>query len=359
MEGLGTMNNKRIAKYICNCSIDILRAMQLIDENAKGVLYVTDSCSKLVGSLSDGDIRRWIISGKKISASVSEVMNVDPQYLYKDNIEEAYGIMRRMSIRSLPIVDDNMIISDILFLDSNSISKYNSDALNGISVVIMAGGKGTRLLPYTKILPKPLIPIGDITIVERIMNKFHEYGASNFILMVGYKKEIIKSYFADLHLPYAISYIEEDQPLGTAGSLRLLDYDVSNPVIVTNCDVLINANYEDIIDFYNENQSDMTIVAAKKDVVVPYGILHYRDNSVYAIEEKPKLSYFINTGMYVINPNLFRLIPENIPYDMTDLIQQLLDNGNKICKYPIEENEFMDMGQFSEMKKMEQSIQNA
>ena len=230
-------------------------------------------------------------------------------------------------------------------------------SLSEVPVIIMAGGKGTRLYPYTKVLPKPLIPIGDIPIMERIINKFRDYGAEKFFATVNYKKGMIKSYFAENQMDFTIDYVEEDKPLGTAGSLSLIKEQFEKPFIVTNCDILINADYDDIYKYHMESGNELTIVSALKNIVVPYGVIHSSENgTVASMEEKPKLSYFVNTGMYILNPELIKDIPDDTFFHMTDLTNKLLKEGRKVGMYPISEDSFLDMGEFEEMHRMEAKL---
>ena len=192
------------------------------------------------------------------------------------------------------------------------------NALEGVPIVIMAGGKGTRLYPFTKIFPKPLIPVGDIPIIERIIERFRNYGASEYYMTVNYKKNMIKSYFSDLDPEYSVEYVEEDKPLGNA----------------------------------------LTIVSALKNTVIPYGVLYSGEHGIVtSMEEKPKMSYFVNTGMYILNPELLNKIPEGKVYHMTDLANELIAEGINIGMYPISEDSFLDMGEFEEMRRMEKKLQ--
>lgn len=221
----------------------------------------------------------------------------------------------------------------------------------------MAGGEGTRLYPYTKILPKPLIPIGDVPIVERIINKFVNFGAVDFYITLNYKKGMIKSYFSDLSPDYSVKYVEEERPLGTAGSLKLISEKFEKPIFVTNCDILINADYANIYKYHRESGNIMTIVTALKNIVVPYGVLKARSQGIVtSMEEKPRLSYFVNTGMYVLNPEVISMIPEDKFFHMTDLADNLLKEGLQVGMYPVSEDSFLDMGEFEEMKRMEEKL---
>lgn len=352
------MVKEELKKYTGTDKIAVVEAMQKIDANKKGILFIVDDEERLVGSLTDGDIRRWIIKTGKLDSIASQMMFKNPRFLLKDEEHKVYDFMKEKRITSVPILDlEKRIVSIIFDSDKNRIREEVSDSLRGIPVIVMAGGKGTRLYPYTKILPKPLIPIGEVPILERILNRFHCYGVGDFYLTVNYRKEMIKSYFMELDPSYRIHYVEEEQPLGTAGSIRLIEERFKTPVIITNCDTLIDANYGKVLRFHKESGNTLTIVSALKNITIPYGVLHSRmQGEVISIEEKPKLSYFINTGMYIINPEYISKIPNHTFYHMTHLASQLMTDGLKVGMYPVSENAFLDMGEFEEMKKMEERI---
>lgn len=347
------MKTEEINKYICSGTASIVDAMGRIDANAKGIIFVTDEESKLIGALTDGDIRRWILNAGKLSAAVANAMNRKPLSL--TNEKDADKLMREKSITAIPIVDDCKCITDICFLSDHINRKKKS--LVGIPVVVMAGGKGTRLYPYTKILPKPLIPIGDTPIVERIIDYYTDFGMNDFYMTVNYKKAMIRSYFDEVSKDYTIHYIEEDKPLGTGGSIKLIPDKFDRPLFVTNCDALIIADYSDIYKYHLEAGNVITMVSALKNFQVPYGVLHTGDNGVLeSIEEKPKLSYFINTGMYIINPDIIDIIPDDVVFHMTHLVEKVMEQGGKVGTYPVSEDSFLDMGELSEMKRMEEKL---
>lgn len=353
------MNTEILKKYLANESISIVEAMRKIDLNAKGILYITDPSGKLRGSVSDGDIRRWILKTGELEGAAIEAACKNTVYLLTRDVGQEEKMMQKEQISSIPIVDADHVVVDIRFRNSCFTNQElsTSQGLCKTSVIIMAGGKGTRLYPYTKILPKPLIPIGDVPILERILNRFFHFGAKKFYLTVNYKKEMIRSYFAELKLPYEIKYIEEENPLGTAGSIRLIKEKFHVPVIVTNCDTLIDVDYDKILDYHMESCNDMTIISSLKNMSIPYGVLHLKEHGIVtSMEEKPQLSYFINTGMYIVNPEFLDLIPKNRVFHMTDLAEKMIKNGKKVGMYPISENAFWDMGEFEEMKKMEERI---
>lgn len=353
------MNKEDINKFKGKASLNIVEAMKLIDENGRGILFIINDKDNLIGTLTDGDIRRWLINTGELNVKVQKLVHANPKYLERGDKTDPINYMVENRIKALPIIDDKGKIVDIVFNSYDMLKNMEPDkkGLKDIPVVIMAGGKGTRLYPYTKILPKPLIPIGEMPILERILQQFYKMGAKDFYLTVNYRKEMIKSYFSEIKEEYVIKYIEEDQPLGTGGSLRLIDDCFSSSVIVTNCDILIEADYGEIIQFHKESGNAMTIVSSLKNTAIPYGVIHMQEHGVIErLEEKPVLSYFINTGMYIIEPEYIKLIPEGILYHMTQLVQQMIDKGLKIGIYPISENSFFDMGEFEEMKRMEERL---
>lgn len=355
------MNKEVLEKYIANESVTIVEAMGLIDANAKGFLFVVDQDEKLIGSVTDGDIRRWILATGNLSASISHAMRLTPVYLDDTNRKDAFQCMIERQITALPIVDSNKCVVDIIIrsdLYGDGVGKKSRDSLENVPVVIMAGGKGTRLYPYTKILPKPLIPVDETPIVERIIDAFSEYGVKTVYMTVNYKKNMIKSYFDELEASYTVRFVDEDVPLGTGGSLTLIDDNFDKPLIVTNCDTLIMTDYEELYNHHLKSGNVITVVSALKNITVPYGVLRLGEKgSLCGVDEKPQLSYFINTGMYVINPEMIDIIPKDKEYHMTDLIESAVASGLQVGSYPISEDSFLDMGEFGEMKRMEEKLQ--
>lgn len=351
------MNKERINIFCGLASMKLVEIMERIDANENGILFIVDNTDKLVGAISDGDIRRWLIKTANLDICVAEFMNRSPKYLYTADKPNALSYMKKKKIHALPIVDDQMQILDIVLDNDENIECEKKDILSNVPVIIMAGGKGTRLYPYTKILPKPLIPIGDIPILERIINRFCDYGAKEYYMTVNYKKNMIKAHFAELNPDYSIEYVEEDRPLGTGGSIKLINKKFECPVIVTNCDILINADYEDIYRYHTKSGNKMTMVSALKNIEIPYGVVHSGENGIItSMEEKPKLSYFINTGMYIVDADVLDKIPKDTFFHMTDLANLLMDEGLQVGMYPVSEDSFLDMGEFEEMRRMEEKL---
>jgi dTDP-glucose pyrophosphorylase len=352
------MKTEQLIPYLISPDSTVVEALQKIDRNGRGILFVAEENRRLVGVVTDGDIRRWLIKTGELQSAVQGLMNREPKVIYRKELASAREFMIKNCITALPVVNAKGIISDIIFRDDAEQQDTEQErSLEGVPVVIMAGGKGTRLYPYTKILPKPLIPIGDIPIMERIINKFCDFGVKDFYATVNYRKNMIKSYFSECSVNYRISYVDEDKPLGTAGSLGLIKDEIKQPFVVTNCDILIHADYGDVYRYHKDAGNELTIVTALKNIIVPYGVVHSSENgAIQSMEEKPKLSYFVNTGMYILNPELIHDIPEDTFFHMTDLADKLLKEGRKVGMYPISEDSFLDMGEFEEMHRMEQKL---
>ena len=334
----------------------IIEALKKIGKSAEKNLIVVDNKNKLLGILSDGDLRRAILRKKKLTDKIDKIYNKKSFYLYEKKliIEDLKKQFIEKKIFFVPVVDDQKKIKDILTWDK-VFSKKNPVKIykRNIPVVIMAGGRGTRLEPFTKVLPKPLIPIEDKTVIEHIIDSFTKYGSKNFFISLNYKSKILKSFFEELNPPYSIKYLEENSPLGTAGALHLLKNKMKRDFYVTNSDIILKIDHTDLYDFHAKNKNDITIVVVAKEYEIPYGTCEINSNGrLSSIKEKPKFNFLINSGLYLFNYKILNHIKENKKLDMNELIQTLIKKGKKIKIFPVPEKMWTDVGQWVEYKKI-------
>lgn len=345
-----------ISNFLVSPDVTILEAMQVINENTKGIVFVTKS-DHLIGTVTDGDIRRYIIKGGDISASIGNIANHNTIWLESKSEDIVYQTMKDNSVSAIPILDSGKRVIKIYFSDGSCITMKDVNRPMHIPMVIMAGGKGSRLKPYTDIMPKPLIPIGNKTITERIIDNFLKYSDSFIYMIVNYRKEFIKAYFRDGDYKDKIRFIDEEKFLGTGGGLKLLEGKIQTTFFLSNCDILINADYTSILEYHLEAGNCITMVCAKKCFNIPYGTVDIdQKNRVVNFVEKPSHIYYVNTGFYIIEPNVLKVIPKDTYIHVTDIITDLMNKGEKIGTYIIGENEWMDMGQFDELNKMKQNL---
>lgn len=344
-----------LEQFIVQPDTSILETMTKIDNNARGIAYVVDLRGELLGAITDGDIRRYILKNRTINGNAGMIMNSNLIYLENNQFHLAMKVMRERTITSIPIVNSEKKLLYIEF--ENGVKFYNQMNLK-IPVVIMAGGKGTRLYPYTQILPKPLIPIGEKTITEHIMNHFERFGCSKFTMIVNYKKEIIKAFFLDQDNKRNVDFIEEEQFLGTAGGLKLLESKVFGTFFMSNCDTIIEENYGEIYRYHRDNKNIITLVCALKKEIIPYGtVITDEFGKIQKLTEKPEFEFLTNTGLYMMEPEFLNEIPENTFIHITDVIQKCIDKGLNVGVYPVNENAWLDMGQLDELERMRQEIE--
>ncbi|MBK7094095.1 MAG: nucleotidyltransferase family protein [Saprospiraceae bacterium] len=322
--------------------------MDIID---KKMLLVFDG-DKFINIISIGDIQRAILKKYPLDTQVLGVLRQNTKFAVADESMNAIkGKMQEYRIECMPVLDNAGNLTDVIFWeDLFPLANLNSKDQFNIPVVIMAGGKGTRLQPLTNVLPKPLIPIGEKSILENIMDSFVAHGSNRFFISVNYKAEMIKYYFNELQNPdYQISYFTEDKPLGTAGSMFLLKGQINETFFVSNCDILIKNDYSGILDYHKKHKNEITIVSAFRHYPIPYGIIETSNNGrLKSITEKPELSFQINTGMYILEPELLDEIPENSFFHITDLIEKIKKRKGKIGVFPITEKSWIDIGGWDE-----------
>lgn len=325
----------------------IFQTMQLIDKSSLQFAVVVDEELHLLGTVTDGDIRRGILKGYPLDTPITNVMNPFPVYEEKGRGYFYYNeILTQKNLKQLPIVDSDKRVVDIIFYDH-----YNNFPRKDNPVILMAGGLGTRLRPLTNNIPKPMLKVGDKPILETIIESYKCFGFRNFILSVNYKKEMIKDYFRDGDLlGVNISYIDEEKKLGTAGALSLLQEYPNNPFFVMNGDILTKIHFDSLLDFHIESKSIATMCVREYEFQVPYGVIHTDNNRLLSIEEKPSHRSFVNAGIYVLNPEVINYIPINTFYDMPELFNNLLNKNLSVSAYPLREY-WMDIGKMDDYEK--------
>ena len=345
-----------------NFSATIKEAMEAMGKVSEKVLLVVNDEQILIGSLSDGDIRRYILSSGDLSGKIQGVYQADPIFVFKDDydIERIKQILTKNRIGLIPILHKNREIVDFVTWETvfgNNKGPERKDF--NAPVVIMAGGKGVRLDPFTRVLPKLLIPVGDKPVIEHIIDRFMVYGISEFYLTINHMSKIIRAYFEEKAPDYSLIIAEEDKPRGTAGSLKLLADKLKKPFFVSNCDIIVETDYADLYRFHTQNSYDVTLVASAKQFNIPYGICELNGGgSLKLIREKPEYNFLVNTGLYVLNPCVIDLIPDNKLFHITHLIDKVKENGGLIGVYPVSEQAWIDVGQWAEYRKALKVIEN-
>tara|TARA_B100000787_G_scaffold166997_1_gene153038 strand:- start:2167 stop:3228 length:1062 start_codon:yes stop_codon:yes gene_type:complete len=338
--------------------VSIKIALQLIKKNGAKALVIVDKNNKLLGSLSDGDIRNAILKNISLNKKIENIFNRKPKYLIqgKYSKKNLNDLIRKNNFTIIPVIDDFKKVKEIFTLKSFSKNKTRKNnkknILKKIPCIIMAGGKGTRLQPFTDVLPKPLIPIKKQTVIERIINNFTDYGVNKFLISINYKAEILKAYFKELKPKYKLKFITENKPLGTVGSLSKLSKKEGKYFFITNCDTISNVNLGNMYNFHIKNNYDVTLLTSSKIHQVPYGVCHVAKNGdLKNIEEKPKFDFLVNVGLYLVNNEVIDFIPKNKVFHFTDLIKILQKKKYRIGLFPVYKNNWLDVGEWDEFKK--------
>lgn len=331
-----------VEQYVVNSNIFLAEAVELMGRNKhKGLIIVEDE--KVIGVFTRQDLVRCVHFFGMQSIVLKKFIN--RKFLYCiDEIDQE--IIENTNKSLIPILNQDQTLKDIYFPEKKS-KKNNYE----YPVVIMAGGLGTRLYPYTKILPKPLVPVNGTPMVELIINRFHEIGTDKFYLIVNHKKEMIEAYFDNLEKEYQVKYAEETQQLGTGGGLYFVKEMINQTFFLTNCDILLLEDYDEIFEFHKKSGNKVTMIVSVKSMKVPYGVMDVDANqTIKAFHEKPTYGMLVNTGIYVVEPEVFGYIELEEKIDFPSLLQRMIANEEKIGVYPITEDKWIDMGQVEEYK---------
>ena len=338
---------KNLDDYKVRLDTNIHDALKIIDHRGGQIALVVDGGQKLLGTVTDGDVRRGILSGIDVQCPVSMIMNGEPvKAKPSDDRQFILSILRQNKLRHVPIVDDSGCLLGLETLDDLKRPPYRRNM-----VLLMAGGLGSRLKPLTNECPKPMLRIGGRPILETIILNFIDAGFKEFIISLNYKADMIREYFADGHnLGASIQYVEEDASLGTAGSLRLLpEIQNSHSIIVMNGDVLTKVNLGHFLDFHESYKSKATMGVREYNFQVPYGVLKLNDHRIVQIEEKPVHNFFVNAGIYILDQDILTCLPDEERFEMPDLFEHLMKVGHHTAAFPICEY-WLDIGQPDNLK---------
>jgi len=325
----------------------IREALRVIDKGAMKIALVVDSEDRLIGTLSDGDIRRGILAGMELSDSIDSIYHRNPVTVADtDPKEKIIELAVSHRIYQIPVVDENLRVIRLAEIDHMIRKEKHPN-----TIVLMAGGMGVRLRPLTAETPKPLLPVGGKPILETVISLFRKQGYSRFIIALNYKGELIRKHFGDgSRFDVEISYLEEEERMGTAGALSLLPSWPQEPVFVMNADILTLIDFESLMDFHVRNEAAATMCIREYGMEVPYGVVRLNKDTIISIEEKPVQKFYVNAGIYVLEPQIFDLIPKGLPLDMTRLFEMVVERGMPTLSFPVREY-WMDIGKHEDYER--------
>jgi dTDP-glucose pyrophosphorylase/CBS domain-containing protein len=338
----------------------IRHAIECIDRNEKGIVLVTDERGRLTGTITDGDVRRALLGHRTLDTPVRELLSHKASPSAAEPVTALRGtdnatllkLMQEGEIRQIPLLDEQDHVVGIVTLD-----ELLPNQVLPLQAVIMAGGYGTRLRPFTEDLPKPMLPIGDRPLMELIIGQLRRMGIKRVNIATHYLPDKIKDHFGDgRDFGIALSYVTEESPLGTAGALGLMETP-ENPLLIINGDILTNVNFKAMLEFHKENKAALTVAVRKYDMNVPYGVIESEGAFVRGLREKPLLSFLVNAGIYLIEPSVHQYIPNGRHSNMTDLIQRLIDEGLPVASFPIMEY-WLDIGSDIDYAQAQQDVKN-
>ena len=339
----------RYDDYVLKSGTTVASALKMLEVNEYKALILEEE-GLITGILTDGDIRRFLLANGSLLSDAKTAATNNPVSVTGYHEQSARDMLEQRDCTVVPMINRTGHVHALVFKDA-TLHREQADINN--HVIIMAGGLGTRLFPYTEILPKPLIPVGRATITELIIDRFKKFGCRDITLVVNHKKNLIKSYFSEIETDYNLSFIEERVPLGTGGGLAFFKGRFEYPVFVTYCDNVIEADYRDILNHHQNHKYDITMVVAEKTMSIPYGVIQINeDGEITEINEKPEETYLINTGFYVVSPEFTDMVEKECFQHMTDLIAKAGKRGLKVGSYTIEEDCFIDIGKLEDIKSL-------
>lgn len=338
---------KNIEKILLNENSTLKEALEIIQNGSMKIALVIDENKKLIGTVSDGDIRRGLLNDVLLTDSIENIIFKTPIVCsINDTKENILDLAIAKKVYQIPIVDDNGILVGIEDVDELIKPKHKKN-----KVVLMVGGLGTRLRPLTEDTPKPMLKVGGKPILETIVLNFKKYGFVNIILSVSYKSEIIEEYFGDgSKFGVNIEYIHEEKRMGTAGALSLMGDKLDDAFFVMNGDLLTNINFEHMMEYHKAKNSEATMGIREYDFQVPYGVINIEDDKITGVEEKPVHSFYVSGGIYILNTGVLKYIPDNEYFDMPTLFEKMIGSEHKCLSFPIWEY-WLDIGRIEEYEK--------
>ncbi len=348
------MTGRDVSAFFITADSPISDAIAAIDRSRRvSLALVVDANRRLLNTVSDGDVRRGILAGLKLSDSVSKLLEIKLRTPHPEPVTapattlplNALEIMNANLVRQLPLVDENGVPKDVLIL-----SDFLREAQRPIQAVVMAGGQGMRLRPLTENTPKPLLPVGGKPVMEFIVDQLRDVGVKHIHVATHYQAEKIMDHFGDgAAFGVKIDYVQETQPLGTGGALGLLEMPTETTLII-NGDILTQVDFHSFHAFHADHAAEMTVGVRRYDVQVPYGVVDCDGPKLTGLREKPQLSFFVNAGIYLVEPSVFQLIPPGRHLNITDLVQTLIEAGRTVVSYPIREY-WLDIGQHEDYQR--------
>jgi len=352
--------NEKIIPLLISVNESLGACISLINENGKRIALVVDEVRQLKGTISDGDIRRAILSDIGLDQPVTRLLELKTGTKYAQPVTARLGesratylkLLQDNNIAHLPILDEEQRVVGLVTLDQ-LVAKQNLP----LQAVVMAGGFGTRLRPLTEDTPKAMLPVGDTPLMEIIVGQLQRAGIDRVHLTVHHKSEKIINHFGDgQEFGVHMTYVTEDRPLGTVGALGLMDKP-EDTMLVINGDILTQVDFEAMLAYHQEHKAELTVAVQQYQLSVPYGVIEVEGPAVRGLTEKPVLNYFINAGIYLLEPSVHGLIPTDDRYDMTELIQSLIDEGRSVAAFPIHEK-WLDIGQHADYEEAQEMIKD-
>lgn len=340
-------------KHLIKENSSVKEALNSLNElAADAVLFVVDEQDRLIGSLTDGDIRRGFLRGYDFGTAIRDFIQPDPAYVDRRGYSlEDIRKYKSLNLKIIPITDENRRVIDVLNFRLQR-------SLLPLDALIMAGGEGSRLRPLTESTPKPLLKIGDKSIIERNIERLRLFGVRNIYISIRYLGQQLKQYIGDgAQRGVQIHYVEEDEPLGTIGAASLVNGLTHETLLVMNSDILTNIDFEDFYQTHIESEAQMSVASVPFKVKVPYAVLETSDNAVISFVEKPTYTYYSSGGIYLINRDMLRVIPRGRKYDATDLMRDVMKQGNTLINYPLL-GYWLDIGRPDDFKKAQEDIKH-